>query len=122
MGRIYSDYAVTYEEIDNEESGLSDETMATRTSGENEQLRKRIQELERETAEKEAIIQEKEKEEEKRKKAERDTRLEEELKTAQIQLATKDGTIRLLTENTKLKDIIMRDKERTIQMLSSQRS
>ena len=91
----------------------------------------RIQQLEREGAEKEALFLEwkRKNEDEKKKAAERMARLEEELKAAQAQLATKDGILRqlagkaqVLTEKMELKDIIIRDKERTIEILSSHRS
>lgn len=52
--------------------------------------------------------------------------LEKELKAAQLQLATKEETtrrlaekLRVLEEHMELKDIIIHDKERTIQILSS---
>lgn len=51
--------------------------------------------------------------------------LEKELKAAQLQLATKEETtrlaekIRVLEEHMELKNIIIHDKERTIQILSS---
>ena len=92
---------------------------------------KRIQQLETEAAEKEEMFLEwkRKNEDEKKKAAERMARLEEELKAAQHQLATKDGMLRqlagkaqVLTEKMELKDIIIRDKERTIEILSSHRS
>ena len=64
--------------------------------------------------------------EDKEKAAEKIVQLEEELKAAQLQLATKEETtrrlaekLRVLEEHMELKNIIIHDKERTIQISSS---
>lgn len=98
-------------------------------TGENEQILKKIQQLEKEAKEKGTVMLEWKLncEEEQKKTAERIAQLEEMVKAAQLHLARKNEAIRLseatlqtLKEKMELKDIIMRDKERTIQILSSQ--